>query len=104
LNGVLTRMIKLIQEPMTFDSGFTTQEMVVIVEDGRYPQKMNLEFAQDKVTLLDALQPGQEMTATIDIRSREYKARYFNNHQGWKVVTAGDDMETSAEYSRFHRP
>jgi len=53
----LTGKIKLIQEPKTFDSGFTKREMVVVVEDGKYPQEINLEFVQDKVSLLDDLQP-----------------------------------------------
>jgi hypothetical protein len=34
--------------------------MVVIVEDGNYPQEINLEFVQDKIRLLDDLSPGQE--------------------------------------------
>ena len=83
----LTGTIKLIQEAKTFDSGFTKREMVVIVEDGRYPQEINLEFVQDKVSLLDNLQPGEEVTVTFDIRGREYNGRYFNNLQGWKIVT-----------------
>lgn len=94
----LTGKIKLIQEPKTFNSGFTKREMVVIVEDGKYPQEINLEFVQDKVALLDNLQPGQEVTVTFDIRGREYNGRYFNNLQGWKVVTAGEETaEPSAD-------
>ena len=86
----LTGKIKLLQEPRTFDSGFTKREMVVIVDDGRYPQEINLEFVQDKVGLLDKLQPGQTVTVSFDIRGREYNGRYFNNLQGWKVVTEDD--------------
>jgi len=81
----LSGRIKLIQDPKTFDSGFTKREMVVVVEDGRYPQEINLEFVQDKVALLDDLQPGQDVTVSFDIRGREYNGRYFNNLQGWKV-------------------
>lgn len=88
--------IKLIQDPKTFDSGFTKREMVVIVEDGKYPQEINLEFIQDKAALLEALQPGQEVTVTFDIRGREYNGRYFNNLQGWKVVAAGTDASVAA--------
>jgi hypothetical protein len=100
----LTGKIKLIQDPKTFDSGFTKREMVVIVEDGKYPQEINIEFVQDKATLLDSLQPGQEVTVTFDIRGREYNGRYFNNLQGWKIVPAGeqstlpDDMHSSEAY------
>ena len=40
----LTGKIKIVQEVKTFDSGFTKREMVVIVEDGKYPQEINIEF------------------------------------------------------------
>lgn len=100
----LTGKIKLIQEPRTFDSGFTKREMVVIVEDGKYPQEINLEFVQDKVTLLESLQPGQEVTVTFDIRGREYNGRYFNNLQGWKVEILGDHAVTPDENPPFPTP
>jgi single-strand DNA-binding protein len=93
----LTGKIKLIQEAKTFDSGFTKREMVVVVEDGKYPQEINIEFVQDKISLLDGLQIGQEVTVTFDIRGREYNGRYFNNLQGWKIVTLGGENSTTAE-------
>ncbi|MEP4484167.1 MAG: DUF3127 domain-containing protein [Halioglobus sp.] len=101
----LTGKIKLIQDPKTFDSGFTKREMVVIVEDGKYPQEINIEFVQDKVALLDTLEPGQEVTVTFDIRGREYNGRYFNNLQGWKIAPSGaqntqaDDGQQPPPYS-----
>ena len=93
----LTGKIKIIQEVKKFDSGFTKQEMVVVVEDGKYPQEINIEFVQDKVSLLDNLQIGQEVTVTFDIRGREYNGRYFNNLQGWKIVTLGDESTFAVE-------
>ena len=93
----LTGKIKLIQEAKTFDSGFTKREMVVVVEDGKYPQEINLEFVQDKVALLDNLQPGQEVTVTFDIRGREYNGRYFNNLQGWKIAAADEAVSSSGD-------
>ena len=84
----LTGKIKLIQDEQTFASGFTKREMVVTVDDGRYPQHINLEFVKDKISLLEGLEPGQEVTVSFDIRGREYNGRYFNNLQGWKVVAA----------------
>ena len=96
----LTGKIKIIQEVKTFDSGFTKREMVVTVEEGKYPQEINIEFIQDKVALLDTLQAGQEVTVTFDIRGREYNGRYFNNLQGWKISTPGDQPENLSG-SRF---
>lgn len=91
----LTGKIKLIFDPKTFNSGFTKREMVVTVEDGKYPQEIMLEFVQDKVSLLDGLTPGQDVTVTFDIRGREYNGRYFNNLQGWRVETLGGEATDS---------
>ncbi len=93
----LTGTVKLIQPVQTFDSGFTKREMVVIVQDGKYPQEIKLEFVQDKVSLLDNLHVGREVTVTFDIRGREYNGRYFNNLQGWKIVTPEDEAAFSPE-------
>ncbi len=92
----LSGTIKLIQDPKTFDSGFTKREMVVTVEEGRYPQDINLEFVQDKADLLNDLQPGQQVTVSFDIRGREYNGRYYNNLQGWKVTTEAQAEAGSA--------
>ena len=94
----LTGKVKLIQEPQTFASGFTKREIVLTVEDGKYPQDISLEFLQDKVSLLDNVSEGQEIKVSFDIRGREYNGRYFNNLVGWKIeaekpvaAPAGDD-------------
>lgn len=99
----LSGRINLIQEPKTFDSGFTKREIVVVVEDGKYPQEIALEFVQDKIALLDDLQPGQTVKVSFDIRGREYKGRYFNNLQGWRVEVLDDDS-SGGDGSAAHHP
>ncbi|WP_271270708.1 DUF3127 domain-containing protein [Aliamphritea hakodatensis] len=96
----LTGKVKLIQDPQTFNSGFTKREMVVTVEEGKYPQDINLEFVQDKVSLLDNIQPGQQVTVSFDIRGREYNGRYFNNLVGWKIQggAAADPYDQTPAY------
>ena len=97
----LTGKIKLIQDEQTFSSGFRKREMVVIVEDGKYPQEINLEFVQDKISLIESLQPGQEVTVTFDIRGREYNGRYFNNLQAWKVSSASANDAYDQSYPEY---
>jgi hypothetical protein len=81
----LSGKVKLIQAAQTFSSGFTKREMVVTVEDGKYPQDISIEFLQEKAELLDSLKEGQDVTISFDIRGREYNGRYFNNLVGWKL-------------------
>jgi single-strand DNA-binding protein len=95
----LTGKIKLLQDEQTFSSGFRKRELVVIVEDGKYPQEINLEFVQDKIDLLASLQPGQEVTVTFDIRGREHNGRYYNNLQGWKIASGSP----SGDYDDYNQ-
>ena len=81
----LTGKVKLVQDAKTISDKFTVREFVVTVEDGNYPQDIALQFVNDKVSLLDTVQAGQEVTVTFDIRGREYNGRYFNNLQAWKM-------------------
>ena len=105
----LSGKVKLVQDAQTFGSGFTKRGVVVTVEDGKYPQDILLEFVQDKVSLLDAVQPGQQVTVSFDIRGREYNGKYFNNLQGWKIQTAGDagdkppvsDTDVPADFDEY---
>lgn len=84
----LTGKIKVIQAAQTFGAkGFTKRELVVTVEEGKYPQDISLEFVQDKVKMLDGLNVGQAVTVSFDIRGREYNGRYFNNLQAWRIKT-----------------
>ncbi len=90
----ITGKVKLIQEAQTFASGFTKRELVVTVEDSKYPQDINLEFLKDSVSKLDGINEGDQVTVTFDIRGREYNGRYFNNLAAWKIsVDAKADGE-----------
>jgi len=93
----LTGKIKLIQDVQTFGSGFTKREFVVTVEDGKFPQDICLECIQDKAGLLDAVQEGQQVSVSFDIRGREYKGRYFNNLQAWRIKAADAAAEDAGQ-------
>ncbi|MEN8254059.1 MAG: DUF3127 domain-containing protein [Verrucomicrobiota bacterium] len=81
----LSGKVKLVQDAKTISDKFTVREFVVTVDDGKYPQDICLQVVNDKVSMLDSLQEGQEVTVSFDIRGREYNGRYFNNLQAWKV-------------------
>jgi hypothetical protein len=81
----ITGKVKVIQEAQTFASGFTKRELVVTVEDGKYPQDINIEFMKDQVALLDSVNEGDIVTVAFNLRGREYNGRYFNNLAGWKI-------------------
>lgn len=85
----LSGVVKQVGEPKTFGSGFEKAELVVTVEDGKYPQDICIEFCQDKTSLLSGVNEGDEVDVSFNIRGREYNGRYFNNLVGWKLSVAG---------------
>lgn len=99
----LSGKIKLIQDEQTFDSGFRKREVVVTVDDGKYPQDISLEFVQDKADLLSDFAVGQEVTIAFNLRGREYNGRYFNNLTGWKIAPQ-NGAEPSAPEPSFTAP
>lgn len=93
----LTGKVKLVFDAKTFGSGFTVREFVVTTPDDRYPQDVVLQFTNDKVSLLDNIQEGQEVTVSFDLRGREYNGRYFVNLNAWKIQVNGDAAPAADE-------
>ena len=82
----VTGTVKVIGETQSFGTGdFTKRELVLVVEDGKYPQEISIEFIKDQGDKLDALAVGQECTVTFDLRGREHNGRWFNSLNGWKL-------------------
>jgi len=94
MNYEMAGVVKLLQEPQTFSSGFTKREIVLSVQDGQYTQDVCVEFVQDKVALLETIKAGQIITISFNIKGREYNGRYFNNLQGWRIETEKSAQST----------
>ncbi len=83
LNGV----VKLLMDTQTFDSGFTKREFVVTTQE-QYPQDVKFECTQQRVSLIDGLNVGDNVDVHFNIRGNEYNGRYFVNLQAWKIDKA----------------
>lgn len=81
--------VKKLSEIQTFASGFQKREMVILTQE-QYPQPINIEFLQDKISLLDNVAEGDEVKVGINIRGREWtspqgEVKYFNSITGWRI-------------------
>jgi len=73
----------------------TFKKRVLILQtelESQYPQFVNIEFQQDKTSLLDDLTVGQEVKVSINISGRKWtnpegKDVYFNTIKGWKITS-----------------
>jgi hypothetical protein len=72
---------------------FSKREFVVETPD-QYPQQILFQLTQDKCTLLDTLQVGQEVDVHLNIRGRSWQnpqgeTKYFNTLEAWKIDVLG---------------
>ena len=72
---------------------FSKREFVIETPD-QYPQQILFQLTQDKCSLLDSLQVGQEVDVHLNIRGRSWQnpqgeTKYFNTLEAWKIDVLG---------------
>lgn len=72
---------------------FSKREFVVETEE-QYPQKIQMEFTQDKCSILDSYSVGDSVKVSINLRGRDWtnpqgEVKYFNTIQAWRVEKIG---------------
>ena len=68
--NIEARIEKIMDEQVISDR-FRKREFVVQTKE-QYPQTLCFEFTQDKTSVLDAYQAGQEVNVEFNIRGREW--------------------------------
>ena len=82
-------LIKVIGDTVQVTEKFSKREVVITVEDGKYPQHISLQATGDKTALLDGCRVGEEVEASFNLRGREWQDKHFNSLELWKIeVTA----------------
>lgn len=81
------RMVDTTKEVGT--NGFRKRDIVITTEE-QYPQHISIQFVQDKTSLLDGFNPGDDVRVSINLRGREWvnpqgETIYFNTIQGWRI-------------------
>ena len=81
--------IKLVGDIQEITDSFRKRELIIVTQE-HYPQTLCIEFVQDKMSLLDDFQEGEEVKIGINLRGREWKnpegkIKYFTSLQGWRI-------------------
>ncbi len=68
---------------------FAKREFVIETGD-KYPQKILIQLTQDRCELIDRFAEGEEVTAYINLRGRDWtskegEVKYFNTIEAWKL-------------------
>jgi hypothetical protein len=85
--------IKLVNATQVVSEKFSKRTLVVVTSD-TYPQEIEVQFTQDKCSLLDGLPVGAEVTIGVNLRGRMWtnpqgEDKYFNTIEGWKIDKVG---------------
>jgi len=86
----LTGVIKVLHPTVQVSDKFSKREFVVTDNTGMYPQDIQFQATQDKCSMLDGLNVGQQVEVSFNIRGREWinpqgEAKYFNSLEAWRV-------------------
>jgi hypothetical protein len=81
--------IKIINPTKQVSDTFKKRELVVTTEE-QYPQHILIDFIQDKCSVLDSYNVGENVIVSINVRGKEHttkdgQIKYFNQLQGWKI-------------------
>jgi hypothetical protein len=100
----ITGTLKVKSETQQIKDTFKKREFVITDNSSQYPQHIQFELTQDKCSLLDNYQVGQEIKVYFNLRGREWtdregKVRYFNSLQAWKLETAGGGSNNNSSSS-----
>jgi single-strand DNA-binding protein len=87
--------VETILDIQEFASGFKKQTLVIDT-GGKFPQKVAIDFAKEKIELLANLVKGQGVTVGVNIRGNEYNGKYYVSLAGWKLdagAVTGNDLD-----------
>jgi hypothetical protein len=96
--------LKLKGNEQVVSDRFRKREFVLTDDSTQYPQYISFQLTQDKCSLIDPVNPGDEITVSFNLRGREWKSpqgevKYFNSLEAWRIEkgAAGGSEEKNYE-------
>ncbi|MCR9063751.1 MAG: DUF3127 domain-containing protein [Cytophagales bacterium] len=69
-------------------NGVWKKQDFVIETESQYPKKVCISMWGDRIDE-SVLQVGNNVTASIDVESREYNGRWYTDVKAWKIEATG---------------
>lgn len=82
---VIGKVIVIGQTETVGSAGTFKKRLIVVETSEQYPQKVPVDFVQDKCGILDKYKVGDEVTIGVNIRGNEYNGKYYVSLNGWKI-------------------
>lgn len=83
---------------------FQKREFVLTTDASTpYPQHVSFQVTQDKCSILDSFNPGDELKVQFNLRGREWNGpqgiRYFNTLEAWRIEKLGSSQPMASQPS-----
>ena len=101
----VTGIIKAKFDTQVVSERFKKRDFVLTIEPGSpYPQHVSFQLVQDKVSLVDNLNVGDEVKVLFNLKGREWvspqgETKYFNTIDAWRIEKLGAGQSHSASSS-----
>jgi hypothetical protein len=100
----ITGVLKLKTEAQQVSDKFRKREFVLTDNSSQYPQHISFQLTQDKCSLLDQYNVGDEIKVHFNLRGREWTSpkgeiKYFNTLEAWRIEGGAGAKNTSSSSS-----
>lgn len=97
----ITGILKLKTEAQQVSDKFRKREFVLTDNSSQYPQHISFQLTQDKCSLLDQYNVGDEIKVHFNLRGREWTSpkgeiKYFNTLEAWRIEGGAAKSNNSA--------
>jgi single-strand DNA-binding protein len=80
---------------------FQAREFVIEIQSGTYPEFIKFQLTQERCSLLDNYNEGEDIKVHFDLRGREWQGKYFTNLNCWRIEqsngeSGGDSSSATA--------
>ena len=87
-------------DTMQVSEKFKKRELVIEIEDGKYPQSVSFQLTGDKCAQLDQFEIDQIIEIDFNLRGREWtspkgEVKFFNTLDVWKINGGGGNGQRS---------
>lgn len=86
----ITGILKVKSEAQQVSEKFRKREFVITDNSSQYPQHISFQLTQDKCSLIDQYNVGDELKVHFNLRGREWTSpkgeiKYFNTLEAWRI-------------------
>ena len=86
----ITGILKVKGDAQQVSEKFKKREFVLSDNSSQYPQHISFQLTQDKCSLIDQYNVGDEIKVHFNLRGREWtspknEVKYFNTLEAWRI-------------------